>query len=62
MSEAGYDPRSLIGVMQILDEAGSGSRPPEFLSTHPNPDNRIEQIELAIDQLFPDGVPEGLTQ
>jgi len=61
MSEAGYDPHALISVMQILDEASSGSRPPEFLSTHPNPDNRIEQIELAIGQVFPDGVPEGLT-
>ncbi|KAA3665303.1 MAG: M48 family peptidase [Chloroflexi bacterium] len=62
MSEAVYDPRALIDVMQILDEASSGSRPPEFLSTHPNPDNRIEQIELAIDQVFPAGVPNGLTQ
>ena len=61
MSEAGYDPRALIGVRQLLDEASSSNRPPDFFSTHPNPDNRIERIELAIDQFFPDGVPEGLT-
>lgn len=60
MSEAGYDPRAMIGVMQILDEASSGGRPPEFFSTHPNPENRIARIEEAIQKQFPDGVPEGL--
>ncbi len=59
MADAGYDPRALIGVMQILAEASGGSRQPEFLSTHPNPENRIERIELAIEEEFPNGVPEG---
>jgi beta-barrel assembly-enhancing protease len=59
MSEAGYDPRALIDVMQVLAEASAGNRQPEFLSTHPNPDNRVGQIQLAIDELFPTGVPEG---
>src|SRR5262249_38286485 len=39
MSEAGYDPRAMIGVMEVLKEA-SKSRTPEFFSTHPNPDRR----------------------
>lgn len=60
MSEAGYDPRSLIRVMEILDEASQGNRPPEFFSTHPNPDNRIARIEEAIAAEFPNGVPAGL--
>ena len=62
MADAGYDPRSLIAVMQILDEASEGARPPEFFSTHPNPDNRIQRIQEAIDDKFPNGVPEGLEQ
>jgi predicted Zn-dependent protease len=61
LAEAGYDPRRLIDVMQILAEAG-GASPPEFFSTHPNPDNRIQTIEEAIRQEFPDGVPDGLIQ
>ncbi len=61
MAEAGYDPRALIDVMQILAEAGSDSRPPEFLSTHPYPENRIAEIQKHIDLVFPNGVPEGLT-
>lgn len=60
MSEAGYDPRSLIGVMEILAEASEGQRPPEFFSTHPNPENRIERIQEAIDERYPNGVPEDL--
>jgi predicted Zn-dependent protease len=61
MAEAGYDPRSLIQVMQILAEAGGPQRPPEFFSTHPNPENRIQEIEAAIRAAYPNGVPEGLT-
>ena len=60
MVDAGYDPRALIGVMKILEET-SGGAPPEFMSTHPNPGNRAARIEEAIQQLFPDGVPDGLT-
>lgn len=61
MSQAGYDPRMLIDVMRILAEAG-GASPPEFFSTHPNPENRIQAIEAAIAAEFPNGVPDGLIQ
>lgn len=60
MAEAGYDPRSMLDVMSILAAANEGPRPPEFFSTHPNPDNRIARIEEAIAEQFPNGVPAGL--
>lgn len=59
LSEAGYDPRGMIKVMEVL-RASSSSRTPEFFSTHPNPDNRIEQINKAIKERFPQGVPSNL--
>jgi beta-barrel assembly-enhancing protease len=62
MSAAGYDPRSMIRVMEILAESSDGQGPPEFFSTHPSPENRIEQIQAAIEKEFPNGVPEGLIQ
>lgn len=62
MAEAGYDPRSMLDVMQILAEASEGQRPPEFFSTHPNPDNRLENIREAIDEIYPNGVPESLQE
>ncbi|OJX44008.1 MAG: peptidase M48 Ste24p [Chloroflexi bacterium 44-23] len=62
MSQANYDPRAMIELMNILDQSSTGNRPPEFFSTHPNPENRIEKIEEAIQEQFPNGVPEGLIQ
>ena len=60
MSEAGYDPRALLRVMEILAASTEGARPPEFFSTHPNPENRITRIQQAIQETFPQGVPENL--
>jgi predicted Zn-dependent protease len=60
MAQAGYDPRAMIEVMRILEEASQGQRPPEFFSTHPDPGNRIQQIEAAIQKEFPNGVPGDL--
>lgn len=48
MISANYDPEAMIEVMQILAAAGGGQAQPEFFSTHPNPENRIEEIEQAI--------------
>lgn len=62
MAEAGYDPRSMLRVMEVLAKASSGSRQPEFLSTHPNPGNRTERIKAEIEKRFPGGLPDGLTK
>jgi beta-barrel assembly-enhancing protease len=45
MREAGYDPRAMINVMQVLEKASGGARQPEFASTHPSPGNRIQRIK-----------------
>ncbi len=58
--QAGYDPRAMKGVMKVLEEAAGGQGPPEFLSTHPKPANRVAYIDEAIQRHFPDGIPEGL--
>ena len=55
--QAGYDPRAMIGVMKVLEEATGGQGPPEFFSTHPKPANRVEFIEKAIAKYFPNGIP-----
>jgi predicted Zn-dependent protease len=58
--EAGYDPRAMAGVMEILAKASSGSQQPEFASTHPAPENRQARIREEIAKRFPSGVPGGL--
>jgi predicted Zn-dependent protease len=62
VSEARYDPRALAEVMRILAEASGGSSRPEFLSTHPDPGNRLAEIEAEIARTFPGGVPADLTR
>ena len=59
-AKAGYDPRAMLGVMKILDEASGGASPPEMMSTHPKPANRARYVEQLLAQQFPHGVPEGL--
>jgi predicted Zn-dependent protease len=51
MNDTGYDPSELIRVMQVLDESRQGNQPPEFFSTHPDPGNRIQRIQQAIQNL-----------
>ena len=60
MAEAGYDPRAMIRVMEVLAKASGGSRQPEFFSTHPAPENRTARIKEAIAKQYPTGVPENL--
>jgi predicted Zn-dependent protease len=62
MAEAGYDPRSMLRVMEVLASTSSGARQPEMLSTHPNPGNRADRIQAEIAKRFPSGVPDGLAR
>lgn len=43
MAMAGYDPKQAPLFWQRMNAAG-GSRPPEFMSTHPSPETRIADI------------------
>ena len=60
--QAGYDPRAMIKVLQVLARAGGGSAMPDFFATHPNPERRLERIQEVIDKEFPNGVPAGLIE
>lgn len=60
MAQATYDPRAMVTVMQKLEQASNGQEPPEFFSTHPSPEHRIEQIQAEINKEFPNGVPDNL--
>lgn len=60
MTLTGYHPQHMLDVMEILKEAGGGGAPPEFMSSHPKPENRQKYIREVIEERFPNGLPPGL--
>jgi predicted Zn-dependent protease len=62
MTEAGYNPKGIVELMEILNSAGGGGGQPEFFSTHPNPVNRIEKLISIIETEYPNGVPSNLEE
>ena len=48
MMLANYDPSYLLDVMEVLKRSGGGT--PEFLSTHPSSETRVEKIKEYIVQ------------
>ncbi|WP_419869505.1 M48 family metallopeptidase [Chryseobacterium sp. CT-SW4] len=45
MSMAGYDPREAIPFWNRMEAASTGSKTPQFLSTHPNSETRISDLQ-----------------
>lgn len=52
MASAGFDPQQAVNLWQNMIAAG-GSRPPEWLSTHPNPESRIQELRSRAGTLAP---------
>jgi len=50
MINSGYQPDEMIHVMEILKAAAGPNRVPEFQSSHPDPENRIEKIQESIEK------------
>jgi predicted Zn-dependent protease len=50
MAAAGYDPKAMLEVMEILKQAGGGGRQPEWMSSHPLPETRIVEIQEYLRQ------------
>lgn len=52
MAKAGFDPRQAENLWQNMITAG-GSRPPEWLSTHPDPESRLGELRGRANGLMP---------
>jgi predicted Zn-dependent protease len=50
MARAGYDPRESIGFWERMAAAAQGGQPPEFASTHPAHETRIENLKRMMPQ------------
>lgn len=51
-ARAGYDPRAGISLWQKMGAANRGA-PPQWLSTHPAGNNRIQEIEHHLPEVMP---------
>src|SRR5210317_1473119 len=51
-AKAGYDPHAAVTLWQKMAQVG-GSGPPQFLSTHPAPENRQQKLAAMIPQMMP---------
>jgi beta-barrel assembly-enhancing protease len=54
MARAGYDPRAMASMFETIERQG-GSRGPEWMSSHPNPGNRVQAINREAAMLRVDG-------
>jgi predicted Zn-dependent protease len=52
MARAGYDPHAAVSVWQKMESAQQGG-PPQFLSTHPAPGNRIGELQARLPKVMP---------
>jgi predicted Zn-dependent protease len=51
-AKAGYDPRAAVTLWEKMGKVG-GSGPPQFLSTHPAPENRKQTLRALAPQMMP---------
>jgi len=53
MTRAGYNPIGQLRVMEVLRDQSKGASKPEWLSTHPHPESRIEDIRRYLEEEYP---------
>ncbi len=51
-ARVGFDPHAAVRLWEKMSTA-SGNGPPQFLSTHPSPDNRIQALNALVPQMMP---------
>lgn len=52
MAKAGYDPSEAIQLWYRMAEESNGQRPPEFLSTHPDPAQRAKKLQAQLPEVM----------
>ena len=50
MAKAGFDPREAVTLWQNMNSSSETTKIPEFLSTHPSGDTRIESMVSQLPQ------------
>ncbi|MSP98435.1 MAG: M48 family peptidase [Betaproteobacteria bacterium] len=51
-ARAGYDPHAAVTLWEKMGRL-AGPRPPQFLSTHPAPENRLKDLQVMAERVMP---------
>ncbi len=62
LARAGYDPRDLANMFQTIAKESEGGRAPEWISSHPDPGNRYNNINKEASMLRVSSNPIRITQ
>ena len=62
LARAGYDPRDLANMFQTIAKESEGGRAPEWISSHPDPGNRYNNINKEASMLRVSSNPIKITQ
>lgn len=52
MVASGYAPAEMVRLLDVFVSMSEGGRPSEWLSTHPNPDNRVQSVQTIIQEKY----------
>jgi predicted Zn-dependent protease len=52
-ARAGFDPNAAVSLWEKMGKAGGGSGGPNFLSTHPSPENRLSDLRAYSAKVMP---------
>ena len=61
MAIAGYDPQNAVSVWERMSAQSNGQAPPEFLSTHPSNQTRIDHLKSLLPQAKAEAAKFGVT-
>jgi predicted Zn-dependent protease len=61
MAIAGYDPTNAVKVWERMSAQSEGKAPPEFLSTHPSNQTRIDELTALLPQAKAEAAKFGVT-
>jgi predicted Zn-dependent protease len=61
MAIAGYDPINAVKVWERMSAQSEGKAPPEFLSTHPSNQTRINELTALLPQAKAEAAKFGVT-